>query len=90
MSTQRQIPGGPFVNETSDGQRQIPGRQYLNESGAAGPAGIEAVSHGLIQLTGSITATVQQPVVIPVLSAVMLTNLTQTSGRPRVTITFEG
>jgi hypothetical protein len=28
---QRQIPGGPFVNETSTAQRMIPGWLYINE-----------------------------------------------------------
>ena len=32
MSTERQIPGGPFVNQTATAQRQIPGAQFLNDT----------------------------------------------------------
>lgn len=32
MSTQRQIPGGPYVNETATAQRQIPGGPFINET----------------------------------------------------------
>ena len=31
MGYQRQIPGGPFVNERGFAQRQIPGGAFLNE-----------------------------------------------------------
>jgi hypothetical protein len=31
MTAQRQIPGGPFVNETATAQRQIPGGPFINE-----------------------------------------------------------
>ncbi len=37
MAAQRQIPGGPFVNETATGQRQIPGGPYINEQWAPAP-----------------------------------------------------
>lgn len=32
MTTERQVPGGPFVNETTTSQRQIPGGPYLNDT----------------------------------------------------------
>lgn len=35
MSSERQIPGGAFVNETTTNQEQIPGNHYLVE-GASG------------------------------------------------------
>lgn len=37
MAAQRQIPGGPYVNETTGKQYQIPGWQYINQTqGQAG------------------------------------------------------
>ena len=36
MSAERQVPGGPYVNETATQQRQLPGWQYINETAAAG------------------------------------------------------
>lgn len=33
--TERQIPGGPFVNETGTDQQQIPGGPFLNGQGGA-------------------------------------------------------
>lgn len=39
MTTQRQIPGGPFVNETGTRQAQIPGGPFVNETAAAGGGG---------------------------------------------------
>ena len=42
MSAERQIPGGVFVNETTQYQEQIPGAQFINEgvsvSGLTPPA----------------------------------------------------
>jgi len=38
MTTQRQVPGGPFVNETATAQRQIPGGPFINEKVAAAPS----------------------------------------------------
>lgn len=38
MSAERQIPGGPFVNETTDDQEQIPGAQYIVEGVASTPS----------------------------------------------------
>lgn len=36
---QAQVPGGPFVNETSDNEQQIPGGPFLNQtSPASGPS----------------------------------------------------
>ena len=35
MATERQVPGGPYVNETATAERQIPGGQYINETVAA-------------------------------------------------------
>lgn len=31
MATQRQIPGGQFLNATADAERQIPGGPFVNE-----------------------------------------------------------
>lgn len=39
MTTQRQIPGGPYVNETGTRQAQIPGGPYLNDAVAGGGGG---------------------------------------------------
>jgi len=33
---ERQVPGGPFVNETGTAQRQIPGGPFVNETVSAG------------------------------------------------------
>jgi hypothetical protein len=35
MTTQRQIPGGPYVNETGARQAHIPGGPYLNDTASA-------------------------------------------------------
>lgn len=47
---ERQIPGGPFVNETGTAQRQIPGAPFINETvaaaGAAFVAELTAASFG--------------------------------------------
>ena len=39
MTTQRQIPGGPFINETATAQRQIPGGSFINETVVVGGGG---------------------------------------------------
>ena len=56
MAYQRQIPGGPFLNETATAQRQIPGGPFVNETVAAAggstittatlPAGLGAMGSG--------------------------------------------
>jgi hypothetical protein len=38
MAAERQIPGGPFVNETGTAQRQIPGGSFVNETAGTAPA----------------------------------------------------
>ncbi len=38
MATERQVPGGPYVNEVTTTQEQIPGAQMVNEYGNS-PAG---------------------------------------------------
>lgn len=32
MSREYQVPGGPYVNETSSRQYQLPGGSYINET----------------------------------------------------------
>ena len=36
MAAQRQIPGGPYLNESGSSQRQIPGGPYANETVTGG------------------------------------------------------
>jgi hypothetical protein len=36
MSAERQVPGGPFVNENGAAQRQVPGGPFVNETVATG------------------------------------------------------
>lgn len=50
MATERQIPGGSYVNETGSNEYQIPGFQYVNETVAAVSAAI----------TGTATATINE------------------------------
>jgi len=57
MSAQRQIPGGPYVNETGSRQAQIPGGPYLNETGGADTTA-PVLSSPTGTQTGSSTATV--------------------------------
>lgn len=49
MAYERQIPGGPFVNETTANEAQIPGGPFINE----GVTGALAVSTGIGALTCS-------------------------------------
>jgi len=55
MGFQRQIPGGPFVNETATAQRQIPGGPFINETVVyqyARPTS-DIASNGWLPSTGS-------------------------------------
>lgn len=82
--TQRQVPGGGYVNETAVAQRQFPGGPYVNER-AFGPAAVleAAGSAALFAAAGLTTFSLY-----PTLSAASATDITSTSLRPRVTITF--
>jgi hypothetical protein len=46
MSTEYQIPGGPYVNETGTAQRQIPGGPYINETVSSATVFIPIVGRG--------------------------------------------
>lgn len=50
MAAERQIPGGPFLNEVGTAQRQIPGGPFANETVSAG-GGAVTVDTGVGQLT---------------------------------------
>lgn len=39
---QRQVPGGPYVNEKATAQRQIPGGPYINEKVVVVASGFKA------------------------------------------------
>ena len=60
MTTQRQIPGGPFVNETATAQRQVPGGAFVNEVAAAGGGALPTLSNATF-VPGSVTATSFRP-----------------------------
>jgi hypothetical protein len=56
MTAQRQVPAGPFVNETATAQYQIPGGPFINETVAAAGGALPTLSLPRAK-TGSITAT---------------------------------
>ena len=88
--SQRQIPGGPFVDESGTAQRQIPGGPFLDETGGT-TTGLTLtqtdaiVLAGVLALSGDLTIT-SPP--IPTLSAATVVSIGATYATPRVTITF--
>jgi hypothetical protein len=61
MAAERQIPGGPFVNETGTAQRQIPGGPFVNETAGA------VATYTMTQATyvpGSLTSTSVTPRIV--------------------------
>jgi len=53
MAAERQVPGGPFVNEVGTAQRQVPGGPFVNETAGSGGSDIT------IALTGQAATTAQ-------------------------------
>lgn len=60
MSTQRQIPGGPYVNETATRQAQVPGGAFVNETVSAA-AGSVGASDGVAAVSGVGSSTAASP-----------------------------
>lgn len=60
MAAQRQVPGGPYVNEVGAAQRQIPGGPYINEvaGGGGGDTTAPTLTSPTGTQTGSTTATI--------------------------------
>lgn len=54
MSTQRQVPGGPYVNETQTKERQIPGAQFVNETVAAAAAASSPLTRSALLTNGNL------------------------------------
>lgn len=58
MTTQRQAPGGPYVNETGTRQAQIPGGPYLNDTASGADTTAPVLTSPVGTATGATTATI--------------------------------
>lgn len=57
---ERQIPGGPFLNEVGAAQRQIPGGPFVNETVATGGPTVPTLTASTY-VPGSLTSTGWRP-----------------------------
>ncbi len=76
MSAERQIPGGPFVNETGSNEQQIPGGPFINETVSA--AKTVTPSAGSLTIAGQAPSVTRQESVSPGAGALAITGYAPT------------